>query len=65
MKIVLPDIKTLTNGDLDLSVLEQYGEVITYPLTKYEDIAGRVVDADVILCNKTPMNAETLKDAKT
>ena len=30
MKIVLPDIKTLTNGDLDLSVLEQYGEVITY-----------------------------------
>ena len=64
MKIVLPDIKTLTNGDLDLSVLEQYGEVITYPLTKYEDIAGRVVDADVILCNKTPMNAETLKDAK-
>lgn len=63
MKIVLPDIKTLTDGDLDLSVLEQFGEVIAYPLTKYEEIAGRIADADAVLCNKTLMNAETLKDA--
>lgn len=64
MKIVLPDIKTLTNGDLDLSILEQYGEVITYPLTKYEEISRRIADADVVLCNKTPMNSDTLKYAE-
>ncbi|MCI8670261.1 MAG: D-2-hydroxyacid dehydrogenase [Lachnospiraceae bacterium] len=63
MKIVLPDIKTLTEGDLDLSVLEQFGEVIAYPLTEFKEIAGRIADADVVLCNKTLMNAETLKDA--
>ncbi len=64
MKIVLPDIKTVTNGDLDLSILEQYGEVITYPLTKYEEINRRIADADVVLCNKTPMNSDTLKYAQ-
>lgn len=64
MKIVLPDIKTLTDGDLDLSVLDRFGEVIAYPLTRYEEIAERIADADVVLCNKTRMNAETLKDAR-
>lgn len=63
MKIVLPDLKTLTDGDLDISVLEQYGEVITYPLSEYAQIGERIADADIVLCNKTPMNIETLKNA--
>ncbi len=63
MKIVLPDLKTLTEGDLDISILEQYGDVIAYPLTEYEQISERIADADIILCNKTPMSAEILKNA--
>lgn len=65
MKIVIPDLKTLTNGDLDISVLDKYGEVVAYPLTSYEEIEGRIAEADVVLCNKTEMNSKTLKNAKT
>lgn len=64
MKIVLPEAKTLTTGDLDFSPLGKFGELITYPLTKPEEVAERVKDADVILCNKIPLNEQTLKDAK-
>lgn len=64
MKIVLPDAKTVTNGDLSLDPLKEFGEVVIYELTAYEEIAKRVKDADVIICNKTILNAETLSLAK-
>ncbi|MCH5300373.1 MAG: D-2-hydroxyacid dehydrogenase [Ruminococcus sp.] len=64
MKIVLPDAKTVTNGDLSLEPLKEFGEVIIYELTAYDEIAERVKDADVIICNKTLLNSETLSLAK-
>lgn len=64
MKIVLPESKTLTIGDLDLSPLKKFGELITYPLTKPEEVAERIKDADIILCNKIPLNEETLKNSE-
>lgn len=64
MKIVLTDAKTVTNGDLSLEPLKEFGEVIIYELTAYEEIAERVKDADVIICNKTLLNSETLSLAK-
>ena len=64
MKIVLTDCKTITDGDLDLSLLEKFGEVVRYELTPYDKIAERIKDADAIICNKTPLNENTIKDAK-
>ena len=64
MKIVLTDAKTLAGEDLDFSPLEALGNVVTYPFTPYDQIAERIADADVVLCNKTLMNHETLKNAK-
>ena len=64
MKIVLTDAQTVTNGDLDLSVFEKYGEVVVYPLTSHEETAARIADADVVLLNKTVMDAEVLSQAK-
>ena len=64
MKIILPDAQTVTQGDLSLKPLEQFGEVTVYPLTEYEEIANRVKDAECIICNKTVLNEETLKLAK-
>ena len=64
MKIVLTDAQTVTNGDLDLSVFEKYGEVVIYPLTSYEETAERIADADVVLLNKTVMDAHVLSQAK-
>ena len=64
MKIVLTDAQTVTNGDIDLSVFEKYGEVVIYPLTSREQTAERIADADVVLLNKTVMDAEVLSQAK-
>ncbi|MBR5871452.1 MAG: D-2-hydroxyacid dehydrogenase [Clostridia bacterium] len=64
MKIVLTDAQTVTNGDLDLSVFEKYGEVVVYPLTSHEQTAERIADADAVLLNKTVMDAEVLSQAK-
>ena len=64
MKIVLTDAQTVTNGDIDLSVFEKYGEVVIYPLTSREQTAERIADADVVLLNKTVMDEEVLSQAK-
>lgn len=61
MKIVLTDAQTVTQGDLSLEPLKEFGEVQVNLLTPYEDIAETVRDADAIICNKTPLNSETLK----
>ena len=61
MKIVLTDAQTVTQGDLSLDGLREFGEVIVHPLTAYEDIAETVRDADAIILNKTPLNPETLR----
>lgn len=63
LKIVLPDIKTVSQGDIDISELKAYGNVITYEITESEELSERLRGADIILCNKSLMNAETLKYA--
>ena len=63
MKIVLTDAQTVTNGDLDLSVFEKYGEVVRYNLTTHEEAKERLRDADAVLLNKTVMDAEVLSCA--
>ena len=50
MKIILTDAKTVTQGDLSLKPLEEFGEVIVNELTAYDDIAETVRDADMIIC---------------
>lgn len=64
MKVVILDAKTLTNDDIDFSVFDEFGEVTIYDYTKYNQIAKRIKDAEIILCNKSIMNRMTLKDAK-
>ena len=65
MKIVILDAETLTiNSDIDFSVFDQYGDVTIYPFTKEEEIPERIKDADIVLCNKAPMNRQNLCHAK-
>lgn len=64
MKIVLTDAQTVTQGDLSLDGLKEFGEVEVNLLTDYDDIADTVSDADAIICNKTPLNADTLRKAE-
>lgn len=64
MKIVILDAQTITNGDISLKPLSAFGEVVTYNLTKYEEIEDRIIDADAVICNKTLLNKDNLKNAK-
>lgn len=65
MKIVILDAETLTiNNDIDFSIFDQYGDVTIYQFTKDEQVAERIKDAEVVLCNKSPMNAANLSKAK-
>lgn len=64
MKIVILDAQTITKGDISLSCLSDFGEVVTYNLTKYEEIPMRIKDADAVICNKTLLDKKSLSDAE-
>ncbi|MCR5120696.1 MAG: D-2-hydroxyacid dehydrogenase [Lachnospiraceae bacterium] len=62
MKIVILERNTV-GADVDVSAMEQFGEVAVYTDTTPETVAERVKDADIIVANKMPLNENTLKDA--
>lgn len=64
MKIVLTDAKTVTQGDLSLEPLKEFGEVVVNELTAYDDVAKAIEDADAVICNKTRLDKNTLHLAK-
>ena len=64
MKIVLTDCATVTANDLDLSVLERFGEVTYYPETAPSDTAERIKDADIVIINKTVIGKAEIDAAK-
>ena len=53
----------MTNGDLDLSVLSKFGELITYDVTPADAVKERIADADIVLCNKTLIGKDAIKNA--
>lgn len=61
MKIVITDAKTVTKGDLDLSPLAAYGELVPYDLTSSEKLISRLKDADALLCNKSRITREVME----
>lgn len=66
-KIVITDTDTLgdihSGKDVTLNAFSEMGEVTSYPGTTVEEIPERIADADIILCNKTPLTKENLKYA--
>ncbi len=63
LNIVLTDSATVNAGDLDLSVLEQFGNVTYYAETSPEQTAERIKDADIVIINKTLINKEEIDAA--
>ncbi len=59
MKIVFLDAKTL-GRDIDLSVFDQFGEVVIYPTTKPEETTARIRDADIIITNKVVVDKQRM-----
>ena len=62
LHIVVLD-RSSVGEDVSVEPLKKYGDVTFYMTTKDEEAAERVKDADIIIVNKTPMNAETLDGA--
>lgn len=50
--------------DVDMSEIDKLGEVTVYPATTVENAVEHIGDADILISNKMPLNAETLKEAK-
>ena len=63
MKIVLLE-RNSAGTDISVECFRKLGEVIAYPNTVgINQVAERVKEADIIVCNKSPMCEESLKDA--
>lgn len=50
--------------DVDMSAIDQLGEVTVYPATTVENAVEHIGDADIIIANKLPLNENTLREAK-
>ena len=61
MKIAVLDWYTVNiSGDIPTSQLEELGEVKINPLTKPEETAANIGDADIVLCNKVLITKEVM-----
>lgn len=63
MKIVILEGNSV-GEDMDFTPFYELGEVEIYPATTVEEMPQRIKDAEIIMANKLPMNAQTLKDAQ-
>lgn len=59
MNIVFLETDTL-GDDVNLAQFSKLGNVTTYPLTLAEEIHDRLLDCDVVVINKLPMNEKTI-----
>lgn len=61
MKICILDGYSLNPGDLDWSPVEHLGDVTLFDRTPADKIVERAADADIVLTNKVPFSADTLR----
>jgi len=65
LNIIITDASTVyCNNDISLDVFKQFGNLTLIDYTEPKDVAETIKDADIVLCNKTPLTAENMKDAK-
>ena len=62
MKISVLDSLTL-GQDLDLSPLNEFGEVLIYPSTNKEETPAHCKDSEILVINKVKINETTLPDS--
>ena len=62
MNIVFCETDSL-GDDIDLARFDALGNTTYYNLLPYDQLSGKLADADIVIINKAPMNAETLGNA--
>ena len=63
MKLVILDRATL-GFDIDVSIFEKFGEVISYDVTKENETLERVKNADIVITNKVVISKEHMDNSK-
>ena len=63
MKIVILEADCL-GTDVSFDILHKAGTVVSYGVTKHEEIAERIEDADIVLTNRCRMEEVTVKNTK-
>ena len=61
MKIVVLDGYTLNPGDLSWKEWETLGELVVYDRTSLQELPERVQGAEVLITNKTPLQADVIE----
>lgn len=64
MKLVITDAATVAKGDINLNLFSKYAELVMYDHTLDNEVAERIADADLVLCNKTKITREAMSGAK-
>lgn len=64
MNIVLTDYKTISDKESVFDIFRQFGEVVLYDTTAPDEVSERIKNANIVICNKTLITAETMKIAK-
>ncbi len=62
MKIVFLDASSL--GSVNLDIFKKFGEFVSYPLTKKEELEERIKDVEIIITNKVWLGKEEMEKAK-
>ncbi len=63
MRIVVTDADTVVDAGVTLEELNTLGDVTVYGLTTPDELSVRIAEADILLCNKTPITAEAMDAA--
>ena len=61
MNIVVLDGYTLNPGDLSWEELSHLGTLTVHERTSPAELPARALDADILLTNKTPLSAESIR----
>jgi glycerate dehydrogenase len=62
MKLVFLDAKSI-GDDMDMSPFDAFGEVVKYDYSTPAEAGERTKDADILIVNKVPVNAQTIGQA--
>ncbi len=63
MRIVITDADTVLDDGVRLDEIQALGDVTVYGLTAPEELPARVAQAEILLCNKTPITAAAMDAA--
>ena len=64
MKIVILDTAAVKQRNMNFDFLKKYGEVISYDITEYNEIINRIIDADIVVTNKVPIDKNIIDNCK-